>query len=76
MKGTMETGVNGEIWAMLDSQGTELAELTLIGQKNEGILLNVNTNLGADFYSKIVTSFKNLLPHPKKDNCEGWRGLT
>ena len=39
----METGVNGEIWAMLDSQGTELAELTLIGQKNEGISSNVNT---------------------------------
>ena len=29
--------MNEEIWVILDSQGTELAELTLKGLKNEGI---------------------------------------
>ena len=36
-KGTMETVVNEEIWVILDSRGTELAESTLKGLQNEGI---------------------------------------
>ena len=51
--------MNEEIWVILDSQGTELAELPLKGLQNEDIYSNIDTNLKGDFYFKIFTSFKN-----------------